>query len=268
MTLKLRHLTMPTGQKQAVFAGGQGPNLIWLHGVGGITAEDPVAAALTANFSVFAPVAPGFTDLADLDGLATIHDLVLYYDDLLTLLGVGRVVVAGHSFGAMIAAEIAAHFPDRAASVVLFSPVGLWNDDYPVADLFARPSNEVNDFLWDGAGHRPAEGNGSVATIEEQIEATVMLARGLTAVAKFTCPIPDNGLSRRLHRVKAPTLIVHGERDSFVPVRYADDFVAGLRGSTATKHVLPAAGHMALYEDPVRSTSLIRNFLTPPAGTG
>ena len=38
----------------------------------------------------------------------------------------------GHSFGGMVAAEIAAAMPERARRLVLIDPVGLWRDDLPV----------------------------------------------------------------------------------------------------------------------------------------
>ena len=39
--------------------------------------------------------------------------LVLYYDELLGALGLDSAALVGHSFGGMVAAEIAASFPSR-----------------------------------------------------------------------------------------------------------------------------------------------------------
>ena len=52
----------------------------------------------------------------------------------------------------MIAAEIAAHFPRRAERLVLLAPFGLWNDAYPVADIFAMPYTQIDDILWHDHG--------------------------------------------------------------------------------------------------------------------
>jgi pimeloyl-ACP methyl ester carboxylesterase len=46
--------------------------------------------------------------------------------------------------------------------------------------------------------------------------------------------------------VRAPTLIVHGAEDRFVPVQYVDDFVRLI--PNATSEVIPGAGHMLLAE--------------------
>ncbi len=48
----------------------------------------------------------------------------------------------------MAAAEIAAHFPRRAKQLVLMAPVGLWNDAYPVTDVFAEPYMMIENLLW------------------------------------------------------------------------------------------------------------------------
>ena len=59
----------------------------------------------------------------------------------------------------MIAAEIAAHFPGRAEQLVLLAPFGMWNDAYPVADIFAMPYTQIDDILWhDPAKREPSPG--------------------------------------------------------------------------------------------------------------
>ena len=48
------------------------------------------------------------------------------------------------------------------------------------------------------------------------------------ATGKFTWPIPDKGLKKRIHRVTAPTLLVWGKEDRLVPPVYADEFARRL----------------------------------------
>src|SRR5207302_3422128 len=156
-----------------------------------------------------------FADLDDLDAIREIHERALHYDDLMHALSLERAVVAGHSFGAMLAAELAAHFPSRVSRLVLVSPLGLWNDRYPVADLFGLPAAEVPKLLYADPSRAPSTGDG-----KPDVERVIALTRGMTTVARFLWPIPDRGLARRLRRVRAPTLIVHGAEDRFVPVQY------------------------------------------------
>jgi pimeloyl-ACP methyl ester carboxylesterase len=233
-------IALPAGRSQAVYRAGDGPPLVWLHSLYGVEADAALIDALARRHSVLAPLTPGFADLDELEEMRDIHDLALHYDDVLEALQLHQAIVAGHSFGAMIAAEIAAHFPSRVSRLILLSPLGLWNDAYPVADMFGVPPAEVPNLLYADPAHAP--GNAS----QPDVEAILALTRGMTTVARFLWPIPDRGLSRRLRRVRAPTLIVHGADDRFVPRQYADDFVTLV--PTAKAVIVPGAGHMVTVE--------------------
>ena len=83
--------------------------------------------------------------------------------------------------------------------------------------------------------------------------------QGMTSVAKFMWPIPDRGLSRRLYRISARTLVLFGEEDALTPARYADDYVAGI--ADARKVIVPGAGHMVPIERPEETLAAIEEFL-------
>lgn len=242
------------GRAQIVYRAGSGPALVYLHGLYGVAGDAPFIEALARRYSVTAPLAPGFADLAELDDLHDIHDLALQYDDLLDALALEQPVLVGHSFGAMIAAEIAAHTPGRIQQLVLLSPLGLWNDAYPVADLWGVPSAELPTLLYVDATRAPGVGPNL------DVEAAVTRVRGMTAVARFLWPIPDRGLSRRTRRVRAPTLVIHGEQDRFVPVQYAHDFVSRL--PDASVHIIPGVGHMLPTEALDPTLTAIETFLS------
>jgi pimeloyl-ACP methyl ester carboxylesterase len=243
MSATSEKIALPNGVTQELYRIGSGKPLVFLHGVECRRDEDAVVAALAQRYTVVAPVTPGYADIADAAPLRDIHDLALHYDTLLETLGIDQAVLIGHSFGGMIAAEIAAHVPKRVARLVLIAPLGLWLDDYPVADLPARTPPEIQELLWRGAVARPAAPAASGDALERMIAAM----QGLATVAKFTWPIPDKGLRRRLHRIAADTLVIVGEQDAYVPARYADDFVAGI--PRARKLVWPGS-HMVPYEPP------------------
>jgi pimeloyl-ACP methyl ester carboxylesterase len=251
---------LASGRSWRVFGGGAGAPLLWLHGPRGVDATDPLLEALAARHRIVAPLAPGFADLDELSEIDSIHELALDYDDLLRGLGLVSLPIVGHSFGAMIAAELAAHFPDRATRLVLIAPVGLWNDAYPVADLFAVPVGEMDRILWHDAAQRDAYAArlASAASKEDQIEQLLALTRNLTSLTKFLWPIPDKGLRRRLRRIAAPTLVLFGAEDAFVPARYAADFAAGI--AVAETLVLKGAGHMVPYERTVETADAIERF--------
>lgn len=250
----------------AYLRGGKGSPLIFLSGPSVITTKDPLLLALSERFDVVAPIHPGFENPEDLDDIRNIHDLALYYDDLLGALGLDAAQIMGHSFGGMVAAEVAAHVPSRVSKLVLAAPVGLWNDAYPVADIFAVPIQTVQNLLWADPSSPAASAvtQAAAADIEgaqnPMLEMLIGLMKGFTSAGKFMWPIPDKGLARRLHRITAPTLLIWGSEDKVLPTKYGDDFVAGIH--EAKLEVLDGAGHMVVYEKQDDVVKRVEEFLS------
>ncbi len=235
-------LDLPNGARQLVRVGGSGPPLVWLHGLDGPDVDQPLVRSLAERFTVYAPQSPGFEGLEELLDLDDVHALALYYDDLLEALGLEEVTVVGHSFGAMVAAELAAHVPRRVKQLALISAVGLWDDDDQVADLFAVPLMELDAFLYGDPSKAPAPAD------PHDVEAFVRYSQAMTTVAKYLWPIPDRRIHLRTHRIDAPTVIVHGEEDRWVPVSYAERWRAQIRGSRTV--TVPGTGHLVTRENP------------------
>ncbi|MBA3654427.1 MAG: alpha/beta hydrolase, partial [Actinobacteria bacterium] len=218
---------------------------------GGVSEQDPVVMGLAERgFEVIAPVCPGFARLEDLDDIRDVHDLALWYDDLLESLGLNAVTVVAHSFGGMIAAELASHVPYRVGRLVLASPIGLWRDDEPMADMFPAFPLEIQDLLWADptkAVLPPPPARQQIEGVDDPLLAMFLqMTTGMTAVGKFIWPLPDKGLRRRLHRISAPTLIIWGAKDKLIPASYADDFAAAI--PNARTEILDDAGHMVILE--------------------
>ena len=116
-----------------VMIGGHGPPIVFFHGPWGLV-WDSFLDALVQSHTVHAPEHPGTTpgDPDAIESLDDLWDLVLYYYELFDQLGLEAPDVVGHSFGGMVAAEVAATNPRRVGRLVLMSPLGLWRDDAPV----------------------------------------------------------------------------------------------------------------------------------------
>ena len=73
-------------------------------------------------------------------------------------------------------------------------------------------------------------------------------ARQLGMAGKILFPIPDRGLSSRLYRIKAKTLLIWGDNDRLVVPAYAQAFRKAIAGAELA--VIPEAGHMVTLEKP------------------
>src|SRR5260370_38476258 len=95
-----------------VIIKGEGAPVVYLHGPFG-QEWDGFLDDLAAHHRVYAPAHAGAAETEDLDQLDGLSCLVLYYDDLFDLLGLEWIVLIGHSFGGMLAAELTSNFPLR-----------------------------------------------------------------------------------------------------------------------------------------------------------
>ena len=142
----------------------------------------------------------------------------------------------------MVAAEFAAVYPERLRKPVLIDPLGLWRDDAPVADyLLCYPDKRAELLLGDPASAGVKAKLALPDDAEAKIKMTLDRVSTLAAVSHFLWPIPKRGLTKRLHRTKADTLIVWGEQDKLISPVYAKDFAAQIGGSRV--EMIAGAGH-------------------------
>src|SRR5215468_1414777 len=168
-----------------VLEAGDGVPLLFLHGAGGIAAWEGVLPLLAAKFHVYAPLLPGYGQSTGLEFLEDQFDLFLHGFDVIEALGLERPYVAGESLGGWMAAEMAALRPKEIGRLALASPVGLWRDEAPVADLFGMMPGELVPYLFHDPSCPAAQAMLSVASLvsdkddrtEDQVELLIALAR-------------------------------------------------------------------------------------------
>jgi pimeloyl-ACP methyl ester carboxylesterase len=242
-----------------VLSAGRGPALVYFHSFHDRGGWSPFLAALARRYTVHAPVHPGVAGSTGVEHLDDVADLILAYDEVLSALGVRGAHLAGHFFGGMVAAELAAVFPGRARSLVLISPLGLWRDDAPSADVLILPPDELMGVLWRDPQSEAARAwatlpEGDQENIDAQIESVARRA----AMGKFVWPIPDRGITKRLHRVAARTLVVWGEEDRANPVVYGEEWQRRIKGAELR---LQPGGHMLIHESPDEAAALVQGFI-------
>lgn len=243
-TVQTRHVPV------RVITGGSGSPLVYLHGAGGVTPQDPLLNALAERHQVFAPLVPGYGDSEEAPEIRDMLDFTLHTWDVVTALGLTDPILVGHSMGGMIAAEMAAVQPNDVSRLALIAPAGLWLDDHPVADLFAMMPYEAPGLLF-----HDAEAGAAMLTAGRNVEDPNFLqtylvnnARQLGMAGRILFPIPERGLAGRLYRIRAKTVIVWGDSDRMIPPPYAHAFKRGIAGAELVS--IPEAGHMVVLEKP------------------
>ncbi|HEX2593872.1 MAG TPA: alpha/beta hydrolase [Rhizomicrobium sp.] len=228
--------------------GGSGNPLVFLHGAGGVTTSDPFLAKLAEKYHVYAPLLPGYGDSEECGEIRDMLDFTLHTWDVVEALGLKNPILVGHSMGGMIAAEMAAIAPNDVTRLGLICPAGLWLDDHPIPDLFATMPFEMPKLLFHNVEAGTAMLTSGLKMDDPKFLQTYLVnnARQLGMAGKILFPVPERGLSERLYRIKAKTLIVWGDSDKLISPVYAQPFKKGIKGAELVS--IPEAGHMVILE--------------------
>ena len=242
------------------FTGGSGPPLVFLHGAGGLTADDPLLADLAGTHTVYAPLIPGYGDSEECPEIRDMLDFTLHTWDVVAALGLTDPLLVGHSMGGMIAAEMAAIQPNDLSRLALICPAGLWDDDHPIADLFATLPFEMPALLFHDvvAGAALLTAGRNVTDPNFLQTYLVNNARQLGMAGRILFPIPERGLQQRMYRIKAKTVVIWGDSDRLIPPTYAHGFKKAIAGAELVS--IPEAGHMVTLEKPAVVAEAIRRL--------
>ena len=274
------------GHRVAVRSGGEGPVVVFIHGMAGSSATwNAVLPSLAEQFTVLAPDLLGHGDsstppMADYS-LGAFASTVR---DVLDALGHRRATVVGQSLGGGVAMQFAYQFPDRCERLVLLDSGGLGRDVAPLLRGLTFPGVEYllplafTSFACQ-AGNAVAALLGKVGLrkspqAEEMwrsYESLVDPARREAFIRTLRSVINLGGQQvsahDRLHiGEQIPTLIVWGGRDAIIPIEHGHDAHRALPHSRF--EVFEEAGHYPHCEAPERFVRILTDFVlsTQPAG--
>lgn len=244
------------------------PAVILIHGFGSsLHTWEPWARSLEASRRVVRFDLPGsglsspdprgdYTDARTLQVLLALMDR----------LGIARASLVGNSIGGRIAWTFAADHPDRVDRLVLVSPDGFASPGfaYGVAPKVPATLGLMRYVLPRAlvrASLKPAYGDPSTlsdATVTRYRD--LMLAPGvrqalLSRMAETVLTDPGP----RLRSLRAPVLVLWGERDGMIPFANARSYMADLPNARLVS--FPDLGHVPQEEAPARSVAPVLDFL-------
>ena len=165
---------------------------------------------------------PGFGESEGIEQIDDMEDAVFHLLDLFDQLGLTSPAVVGMSLGGWMAAEVATRYPERVSKLVLVNPAGLYIQGAEIKDIFGRTPDEMADDLFADQSQPMAQMMHAMADIsmdEIPFEMIKPFYQTMSATARLAWDpyLHDPKLRKRLHRVTAPTLVVHGKQDTLIP---------------------------------------------------
>jgi len=272
----VEHVTIH-GQQIAYRRGGEGPALLFLHGIAGSSQTWlPAMELLQAEYTMVAPDFLGHGHSAKPMGDYSLGNFASSMRDLLQMLDIDRVTVVGQSFGGGVAMQFAYQFPDRCERLVLVDAGGLGREVSWVLRMFTLPGVEYvlpalfPSFArgWGDAvarlGHGLGFRNAQAVEIWRSYRSLTDADSRRAFVRTMRSVIEPGGQSvnamDRLYLAEqTPTLIVWGGKDRIIPPSHAYQALEAMPNSRL--EVLPGAGHFPQAEEPARFVEVLRDFL-------
>ncbi len=241
------------GQMLKIKEDGSGPPLLFLHGAGGSN-WSPMLKALAETHRVIAPEHPGFGRSKTPDWMMSVGDLAFFYLDMLEVMDLKNIHLAGHSLGGWTAAELAIRNTSRLKSVTLLAPAGCRSDAVPFGDIF----------LWDAETATRNQFYDQKLAEERikmlpQADLDVTLQNKATVARLAWSPRLHNPqLPYWLHRIDKPSHIIWGRDDKIVPFDCHKAFVEKIKGVKLT--ALAQSGHSLHTERPKECSDAMTAF--------
>jgi pimeloyl-ACP methyl ester carboxylesterase len=163
------------------------------------------------------------------------------------------VVLVGHSMGGAITIEIALAHPSFLIGIVLVGSGARLRVTSVIKDEVTRDYPHAAELIAQWAYSPKSDAKLRKASIQELLE----VPAEVTYSDFQACDRFDR--MNEISRIDLPTLIVCGEDDALIPVKYSQYMKERVRNARIV--VIPGAGHSVMLEKPEELNNVLRSFL-------
>ncbi|MGH3071422.1 MAG: alpha/beta fold hydrolase [Gaiellaceae bacterium] len=241
--------------------GGAGEPLLLLHGLAGSSRNwCEVLPEALRRYRVIAVDLPGHARSGAPARGATTRDFAAAVAGVLDAEGIQRALVAGHSFGGLVALRLAQARPELVRGLVLASPAGIASASpaaraIVLATTTVRPGRFASRFR-----HRWAERSWYRRAlfrpwfVSDAVALTTRATHGLLAAQREHLDMKAAGRAmvaddprRELEGLSCPVVLLWGARDAQLPLEDAFEYARRLR---AKLRLVADCGHLVIVERP------------------
>jgi non-heme chloroperoxidase len=253
--IHLDHLCLPDGLRLEYAEQGQrgGPTLLLLHGItDSWRSFEPVLPWLPPHWHVLALSQRGHGGSDKPRRGYRTRDFAADAAAFARALGLPPLIVVGHSMGAANAMRLALDEPTRVRGLVAAGAFARFGDKTALIEFVERDIAALADPVPHALAHGFQMDTLAQPVAPRLVEAMVTESLRVPAHVwreSFAALLRDD-FSDELHRIAAPTLLVCGERDAFVPHSDTQHLQRSIARSQLARYA--GAGHAMHWEQPER----------------
>ncbi|WP_026180169.1 alpha/beta fold hydrolase [Hahella ganghwensis] len=243
---------------------GEGPVIVLMHGImSSLQTWDGWSEELSKNFRVISLDMPGFgltggpEDIDDFNEDYIFNTFAKFIDNI----ELERFSMAGNSFGGYIAARYAVQYPERVEKLILLDPSGYpqerpWIFKLATAPVISTLSKMVQPPFLITKNVMDIYGDRSRLS-QDNLYRYVHMAQRAGAKSIYVKTMEMQSEASTTERplpfasIDAPTLLMWGEDDRWIPIELAERWKADVRNLEFISY--PGVGHMPMEEIPYQT---------------
>jgi len=243
-------------------SGDSSETLVLVHGLGASAERwEFVMPSLKEHFKLIVPdlLGFGYSDKPLVD--YTPEFFSEFLGKFLKEINISKTHLIGSSLGGQVIAEFAAKADSIVDKLVLISPSGAMKhstaalDAYVMAALYPNEAGVKNAFEMMSGGSKKID--------ERIIDGFVQRMQLPNAKMAFMSTLlglkNSEVITSRLQSISRPTLVIWGDLDPVIPVKYAESFVSGIKDCRFYR--MDGSGHTPYVDNPQKFVEVILEFL-------
>jgi len=226
--------------------GGKGENFLILHGWGGSSDSwKKVIQILEKKFKVVCPDFPGFGKSQLPPKPWALEDFANWLKNFTETLKLENFYLLGHSFGGRVAVKFSLSFPERVKTLILVDSAGIkvkWGLKEKITFQLARIGNFIfskRPFLYL---------KDTARNLFYQVLRIKDYSRVKGVMRETMKKIIQEDLLPELEKIQTKTIIIWGQRDKILPLKFAFLFKEKIKNSKL--EIIKRVGHNPHLEDP------------------
>jgi 2-hydroxy-6-oxonona-2,4-dienedioate hydrolase len=243
-------------------AEGSKSTIVLIHGLGASAERwEYVIPLFNKHYRVIVPdlIGFGYSDKPLVD--YTTDFFSNFLAKFLEKIGLEKNNIIGSSLGGQIAAEYAFEHQDSIEKLVLVSPSGAMDHSTPALDAYVMAALYPNI---EGAENAykmmAAPGQEINPKIIEDFVKRMKLPNAKMAFMSTLLGLKNaEDITKKLKTLSTPSLIIWGERDPVIPIKFAESFVSSIQDCRFYR--MDGCGHTPYVDEPEKFTQLVLDFL-------